>query len=172
MELFIRGIQDLPDDILEAAVLEKFASAEKSHHQLLLATWDLEEMRCRIPTLEKIQSSLEHAHSLTQSEYVFWLRMYTDRGLPDLKEDKLFYGEYLLSATQEADRDATELTVMMEHAQEHGLGVGTFADDDDIHRKGLVFGEDLECGWCDVSGTNGDTMQHDCSEDDYEDPSD
>lgn len=171
MRIFIRGIQDLPNDILRSAVHEKYALAERSRHQLLLATWDLEGTKRRVHTQEKIQRRLENTHSLNESEYKFWLSMYTDRGLPDLKEDELFYGNQLSSAAQAADRDATELSMMVEQVQERGLGIGTFTDDDNIDEKGVVFGEDLECGQCEVSGVRG-TMEHGFSEDHDENPSD
>jgi hypothetical protein len=48
--------------------------------------------------------------------------MYTDRGLPELKEDELYYGSQLPSMAREVDRDATELTVMVEHVRERVFG--------------------------------------------------
>ena len=75
--------------------------------------------------------------------------MYSDRGLPDLKEDELFYGDQLSSAAQAADRDATELTVMVNESQACSLNVDTLEDNDDDGSSdpdGLEFGEELECG--------------------------
>ena len=168
MQSFIRGIQDLPNDILRSAMLEKYALTERSWLQLLLATWDLEGMKCRVHTQEKIQRCLENSYSLSKSEYKLWLSMYTDQGLSDLKEDELFYGNQLSSAAQAADRDATELFVMVEQAQEHCLGIGSFTNDD-IDEKGVAFHE--ECGECKVGGDRV-TMEHGFSEDHDENSSD
>ncbi|KIK94619.1 hypothetical protein PAXRUDRAFT_142487, partial [Paxillus rubicundulus Ve08.2h10] len=63
MQIFICGIQDLPNNVLQSAVLKKYALAERSHHQLLLATWNLEGMKCRVHMLEKIQCRIEETHS-------------------------------------------------------------------------------------------------------------
>ena len=80
----------------------------------------------KLNMLEGIQRYLERSHSLTESEYKFWLDMYAERGLPDLKEDELFYGNQITSVAQEADRDATELSVMVKHAKERDLDVESF----------------------------------------------
>lgn len=50
-------------------------------------------MKRQIKVLEKIQDHLENTHFLDESEYKLWLQMYTNRGLLDLKEDALFYGD-------------------------------------------------------------------------------
>lgn len=128
MEVFIRGVEALPNKILKSAVLEKYALAERSRHQLLLATWDLEGTRRRVRTLEQIQDHLESTHALSDSEYKMWLSLYTDRGLSDLREDELFYGDQLPPGAQEVDRDATELSVMVDHARERGLDITTLDD--------------------------------------------
>jgi hypothetical protein len=122
MQIFVRGIKALPNDILRSAVHEKYASTERSRLQLLLATWDLEATKRRFHTLEQIQRHLETTHSLSESEFKLWHDMYTDRGLPELKEDELYYGSQLPSMAREVDRDATELTVMVEHVRERVFG--------------------------------------------------
>lgn len=94
--------------------------------------------------------------------------MYTNWGLSDLKKNELFYGNQLSSVTQVADKDATELSVMVEQAQECCLGVGSFANDD-IDEKGMAFHE--KCGECEVSG-DWVTMEHGFSEDHKENSSD
>lgn len=127
--MFIRGIKALPRHILRNAVLEKYASAERSRLQLLLATWDLEETRRRVQTQEQILCFLETTHALTESEYKLWLEMYTDRGLPELKEDQLIYGNHIPYMTQAADRDRSELAMMIQHARECGIGLGSFEDE-------------------------------------------
>lgn len=78
MSIFIRGIKALPNDILQSTVLAKYALSERSCHQLLLATWDLEGTKRQVKALEKIQDHLENMHSLDESEYKLWLQMYTD----------------------------------------------------------------------------------------------
>ena len=78
MQIFVRGIEALPNDLLRSSVCEKYASTERSRLQLLLATWDIEVTKRKLNTLEGIQRYLERSHSLTESEYKFWLDMYAE----------------------------------------------------------------------------------------------
>jgi hypothetical protein len=78
MQHFIHDIQALPNDALRSAVRKKYALAERSRLQLLLATWDLEGIKCRVHTQEKIQCCLENSSSFSESEYKPWLSMYTN----------------------------------------------------------------------------------------------
>jgi len=142
MQIFLRGIQALPNDILRSCVCEKYASTERSRLRLLLATWDIEATRRKLRTLERIQHNLEKAHSLSESEYKFWLDMYSKRGLPDLKEDEMFYNSQIHSAAQEAEREAAELSAMVEQATKRGLDVESF--DDELEAN--VSDWDLELG--------------------------
>lgn len=146
MEIFIRGINTLPNDILRDAVLEKYASAERSRLRLLLATWDLEETRRRVHTQERILCYLETTHSLTESEYKYWLEMYTDRGLSKLKDDVLYYGNHIPSIAQDMDRDGGELTMMMERARERGIDLNSFDDDLNGHEDDGGSSVDLDSG--------------------------
>lgn len=57
--------------------------------------------------------------------------MYSNWGLPNIKEDELFYGDQLPSATQAADQDVTELTVMVNESWACGLNINTLEDNDD-----------------------------------------
>lgn len=52
MRIFVHGIEALPNDILRSAVLAKYASAERSRHQLLLAAWDLEATKRTVHALK------------------------------------------------------------------------------------------------------------------------
>lgn len=121
--MFIRGIKELFDHVIRASLLKKHASTERSRHELLLATWDLKTTRRSIHTLEQIQHHFKSVHTLSELELQFWLNMYTDCGLPELKEDELFYGTWFSSLVQEANWDATKLTLMVEHVREHHLDI-------------------------------------------------
>ena len=164
----MRGVQALPNHILQSVVFEKYALAERSRHQLLLATWDLEGTRRRVQTLEEVQHHLESAHTLSDSEYRIWLSMYTNQGLPDLKDDELFYGDQLPTVAQEVDQEGTELFVMVEHARARGLDIGSL--DGDEHEVGtdeedMSPTEDLECGEGAASGGKQEWMLHGLGED-------
>ncbi|KIK97444.1 hypothetical protein PAXRUDRAFT_10167 [Paxillus rubicundulus Ve08.2h10] len=128
-DIFIHGIEALPDDILRAAIIEKYATAERSRHQLLLATWDLEETKRKVHTQEQIQLHLETSHTLNEAELKYWLSIYSDCGLPELREDELYYGHVIDSVTDVAREDATELSVMDDHAHFRGLDILGEVDD-------------------------------------------
>ncbi|KAF8119448.1 hypothetical protein EV363DRAFT_1462264 [Boletus edulis] len=147
LQIFLRGIAVLPNHVLRSAVYEKFAMAETNRYQLLLATWDLEWTKRRVRTLEEIKHHLEAAHALNESEYNFWHQMYTDRGLPDLKEDDLYYGDQLSATARAADRDVTELSVMVEQARNRALNITSPSDTEhgvDIDEEGSIFRKDVE----------------------------
>ncbi|KIK95686.1 hypothetical protein PAXRUDRAFT_140088, partial [Paxillus rubicundulus Ve08.2h10] len=122
-EILICDIEALPDDILQAAIMEKYVTAERSCHQLLLATWDLKVMKHKVHTQEQIQLHSETSHSLNESELEYWLSIYSDHGLPELREDQLYYGHVIDSVTNAVRVDATELSTMGFHAHSHGLNV-------------------------------------------------
>ena len=56
---------------------------------------------------ERILCYLKTTHSLTESEYKYWLEMYTDQGLSELKDDVLYYGYHIPSIAQNVDRDGS-----------------------------------------------------------------
>jgi len=146
MDIFVRGINTLPNDILRDAVLEKYASAERSYLRLLLATWNLEETKCRVHTQEQILCFLETTHSLTELEYKYWMEMYTDRGLPELKDNVLLHGNQIPSIAQDADRDGGELTMMVQQARERGIDLDSFDDELKGHEDDVGSSVDLDFG--------------------------
>ncbi|KIK77400.1 hypothetical protein PAXRUDRAFT_28817 [Paxillus rubicundulus Ve08.2h10] len=123
MEIFIHGIEALPDDILQAAIIEKYATAERSCYQLLLATWDLKEMKCKVHTQEQTQLHLESSHSLNKAELKYQLSIYSDHSVTDV-----------------AREDTTKLSTMHHCACSHGLDVDINEVDE------LTINDTVTCG--------------------------
>ncbi|KAI6143198.1 hypothetical protein BKA82DRAFT_31474 [Pisolithus tinctorius] len=129
-ELFICGVKPLPDNILTNMVMEKYANSERSHHQLILATWHLKGMKHRVQTLDQVQNHLEENQLLSEDELEFWLGMYSDHGLPQLQEDELFYG-WLMNHEAHLHRSKDEELMLLEKELDaHGFakGVGCAAN--------------------------------------------
>ncbi|KAG9308557.1 hypothetical protein JVU11DRAFT_11771 [Chiua virens] len=77
-ENFCYDIQALPDRALHFVIFNKYMLAKKSHLQLLIATWDLEVMKCRVFMQQEALYHLEATHCLNELELKHWLSLYTD----------------------------------------------------------------------------------------------
>ncbi|KAH7913502.1 hypothetical protein BJ138DRAFT_1220589 [Hygrophoropsis aurantiaca] len=121
-EIFVRGIKSLPDDILRDAVMEKYACVERSRYQLIQATWDLEGTKRRVRTLQRVQDYLERSHVLTEAEYHYWLNMYSNRGLSELRDEELYYGKTLEEQTQAHAMDDRELGLAEDEVEVREIG--------------------------------------------------
>jgi hypothetical protein len=96
-EVFTCGLADLPDDMLREGAMAQYASCEVARHELVTATWKVEE---NARWSKFLISSLEHLktqHDYSKTDLEIWEQACTNRGVTNLYEDKAFH-EY--SATQ------------------------------------------------------------------------
>ncbi|KAG9313514.1 hypothetical protein JVU11DRAFT_5840 [Chiua virens] len=145
LENFLRGVNALPDNVLCGVVFEKYASAERSHLQLLVATWGLEVAKRRVLSQQEVLQHIEAVNILDGLEFCYWLSLYTDQGLEHLTEDVLFYRNQIPHAARETDREVMELSLMIERAKRRELNI-EFEDCQDearVAEDSVRFGKDL-----------------------------
>jgi RNA-splicing ligase RtcB len=110
-DIFIRGLADLPDEMLREGARAQYATCELARHRVALATWELEENIRWGSFLTHTLSHLRLKHQYSERDLGIWEQTCTNRGLQDLREDRLFH-EY--TATQET----LTLAVLQEQARQ------------------------------------------------------
>jgi hypothetical protein len=133
-DIFIRGLADLPDEMLREGARAQYATCELARHRVALATWELEENTRRGSFLAHTLSHLQLKHQYSERDLGIWEQTCTNRGLQDFREDQLFH-EY--TATQET----FTLAVLQEQARQLKQYVGERGVDND-EREGE--GEDFD----------------------------
>lgn len=110
-DVFIRGLTDLPDEMLREGARAQYATCERARHRVVLATWELEENNRWRNFLTRTLEHLRLNHQYSETDLEIWEQTCSDRGLQGLNEDNDFYQ---FAAAQ----DTLTLAVLQEQAHQ------------------------------------------------------
>jgi hypothetical protein len=110
-DIFTRGLNDLPDEMIREGARAQYATCEISRHHLASLTWELEVSSCWTSFLDLARKFLKEKHAYSERDLLIWEQTCTDRGMQDIYKDRSYH-EY--TATEET----LTLSVLQEQARE------------------------------------------------------
>ncbi|KAG1785600.1 uncharacterized protein HD556DRAFT_1450569 [Suillus plorans] len=134
-DIFTRGLDDLPDEMIREGARAQYATCEISRHHLASLTWELEASSRWTSFLDLARKFLKEKHAYSERDLLIWEQTCTNRGVQDIYEDRPYH-EY--AATEET----LTLSVLQEQARQlkqyvEERGVDDLSDDvDDLPHDG------------------------------------
>ncbi|KAG1784895.1 uncharacterized protein HD556DRAFT_1314694 [Suillus plorans] len=126
-DIFTRGLDDLPDEMIREGARAQYATCEISRHHLASLTWELEASSRWTSFLDLARKFLKEKHAYSERDLLIWEQTCTNRGVQDIYEDRPYH-EY--AATEET----LTLSVLQEQARQlkqyvEERGVDDLSDD-------------------------------------------